>query len=295
MKPYRQNQTHQNTIAIKTIWQKLLGTHEYKYAQLVSSQNNALIEKNKVTKELKPLASGMKLGSIITAGLIVFAGVFDMVFWTDMFKDVTDNETIQRAIALTLACLVAWLGTIIGRNLAERQLRKNQEDDYTPEQLAVFHRNTRHDYAKPLMAVLAIVALLLPAVRWTTLPNDSSRLINTVIFTSLSYFVMACVIGIEWYFHCPWQNAINKAEKLYETASADREKENKVIVSLGQELTNLDPEQDKVFLKWLAQDQFQLITDSATFNSFNSNDRSPKYGKPTFKALNDEQVFDKVV
>jgi len=288
MKPYRQNQTHQNTIAIKTIWQKLLGTHEHKYAQLVSSQNNALIEKNKVTKELKPLASGMKLRSFITVGLIAFAGVFDMVFWQSMFVELTDNETIQRVIALTLGCFVAGLCAIIGKNLAELQLRKNQEDDYTPEQLAVFHRNTRHDYAKSLMAVLAFVVVLLPAVRWHTLPNNDDKLMATLTFTILSYFVIACVIGFEWYFYCPWQNAIDKAEKLYETASADREKENKVIVSLGQELTNLDPEQDKVFLKWLAQDQFQLITDSATFNSFNSNDRSPKYGKPTFKALNDE-------
>lgn len=287
MKPYNKNQNHQNTVTIRTLWQKLIGTHEPKYAQLVSAQNNAFLEKQRITKELKPLASGMKLGSYITAGLIVFAGVFDMVFWQDMFKEITDNETIQRAIALTLACLVAWLGTIIGKTLAERQLRKNQEDDYSPEQLAVFHRNTRHDYVKPLMGVLAIVALLLPAVRWNTLPQNDDRLLATLTFTALSYFVMACVIGIEWYFHCPWQNAINKSEKLYETASADREKENKVIVSLGQQLTVLDVEQDKPFREWLAQEQFKLTIDSSTFSP---SQNSPKYGKSK-----DDERFDQVV
>jgi multisubunit Na+/H+ antiporter MnhC subunit len=286
MKPYKpQNQT--NAVAVKTIWQKLFGTHEAKYTQLVSSQNNALIEKNRITKELKPLASGMKLGSIITAGLIVFAGVFDMVFWQDIFKEITDNETVQRAIALTLACLVAWLGTIIGKNLAERQLRKNQEDDYTPEQLAVFHRNTRHDYTKPLVGVLAMVAVVLPLVRWETLPEDN-KLIATLTFTALSYFVMACVIGIEWYYHCPWQNAMNKAEKLYETASADREKENKVIMALGQELLVLDIEQDKPFRDWLAQDDFKLVTSSSPLKG------SPKYGKPKESDEGDEE-FDQVV
>ena len=292
MKPYKENQNNQRTVAIKTIWQKLRGTHESKYAQLVSSQNNALIEKARITKELKPLASGMKLGSYVTVGLIVFAGVFDMVFWQDMFVELTDKAMIQRSIALTLACLVAWLGTIIGKNLAERQLRKNQEDDYTPEQLAVFHRNTRHDYAKRLMAVLAMVAVLLPAVRWNTLPNDGDRLMDTLTFTILSYFVMACVIGIEWYYHCPWQNAINKAEKLHETASADREKENKVIMALGKELIVLDTEQDKPFREWLAQEQFKLITSSIPVNS---PDQGPKYGRPPKPEDQDDEDFGQVV
>lgn len=250
----RNKQQEQNKQELLVIWHEMNYDKGPELIQAVVQRNKSYNLLNSIKKDLTPLIDRSNNAWIYSLVAVVFASLLDAFLWRNMFETIDGlPAVVSRAAGLSLAVFVAIMCIFVGRALKERS-SLNNPDEFNPTQLAVFNKRTKHEKLIYALVPLIIVAVVIPVLRF----NDTQSVIQTIIFTGISYFIAIAVIGVEYHMYCLWHVELKQFESLYEHTKAIHERKLKDVLELGANLIKIDSKQESLFTAFMNNSKFRL-------------------------------------
>lgn len=273
----RNKQIEQSKQELLVIWHELNYDKGPELIQAVAQRNNSYNSLNSIQKDLTPLMDRSNNAWIYSLIAVTFASLLDAFLWRNMFETIDGlPAVVSRAAGLSLAVFVAIMCIFTGRALKERS-SLNNPDEFNPTQLAVFNKRTKHEKLFYALVPLIIVAVVIPVLRF----NDTQSVIQTTIFTGISYFIATSVIAVEYYMYCLWHAELKQSENLYEQTKAVHQHKLKDVLELGANLVKIDSKQESLFTAFMNNSKFKL-DDEFTYQTYT-------IGKPKEEKFLNEQ------
>ena len=259
---------------VAILWNKLDYSIAPHYLSTTQEANKAYIYNQNAIKDLKPYSSAAKRANYMTFFIVFIAATMDALLWTDLFKsmDSLTGDSMARAIGLTVAIFGTIACAVLGRAIKQKSTYEegmredisglSQYDKFTLFQKEVFDKNTTHSYLKLSLFTLGLCSLIIPFVRWTSMPDTVTtvdKFSSVAILSAVSYFIFAAVILLETYNHCTWTRELNISHSDYNAKVALHSKITKQANNIGKQLIKISLAEKETFKAFMSNKDYQLL------------------------------------